>query len=364
MLEMPSIESPLADRPSAEAFAERTLQIVNDAALALMLSIGHRTRLFDVMAGRPDWSAADLAEAAGLSERYVREWLAALATGRIVEFDAGSERYSLPPAHAAYLTRAASPNNLAVTMQWIALLGSAEDAVVEAFAHGQGVPYSAYPRFHPVMAEESQQTVVEGLVPHILPLVPGLVGRLAGGIQVLDVACGSGRALLALAASFPKSQFTGIDMSAEAIQSAGDEARRRRLRNTQFIHGDAAELASGNEYDLVTAFDAIHDQARPGLVLQRIHDSLGPGGVLLMQDILGHTHVADNLAHPLAPFLYTISCLHCMSVSLAAGGPGLGAMWGREQAVSMLQSAGFEDVRVETLPHDPLNYYYVAVKPR
>lgn len=363
MLESPALET-VGEATARDAFVERTLQIVNDAALALMLSIGHRTRLFDVMATRPGWSAVDLAEAAGLSERYVREWLAALVTGAIVEFDGRTQRYSLPPDRAACLTRAASPNNLAVPMQWIAVLGTAEDAVVEAFSHGRGVPYSAYPRFHEVMAEESQQTVVQALTPHILPLVPDLVDRLATGVGALDIACGSGRAVLALARSFPRSHFTGIDMSAEAIAGAEDEAARLGLANARFIRGDAAELAAVNQYELITAFDAIHDQARPALVLERIHDALRPGGVLLMQDILGHTHLSDNLAHPLGPFLYTISCLHCMSVSLAAGGPGLGAMWGRERACAMLRDAGFEDVRVDTLPHDPVNYYYVAAKGR
>jgi hypothetical protein len=97
-------------------------------------------------------------------------------------------------------------------------------------------------------------------------------------------------------------------------------------------------------------------------VLERIHAALRPGGTFLMQDIAGHTHLADNREHPLGPFMYTISCMHCMSVSLAAGGPGLGAMWGRELAVEMLNAAGFKEVRVESLPHDPINYYYVAVR--
>jgi 2-polyprenyl-3-methyl-5-hydroxy-6-metoxy-1,4-benzoquinol methylase len=351
-----------SEKSAAEAFGERTLQIVNDAALALMLSVGHRTGLFDVMATRPSWSQGELADAAGLSERYVKEWLGAVATGGIVAFDAVTERYTLPAEHAVCLTRAASPNNVAVTAQWIAVLGAAEDAVVEAFTHGRGVPYSAYPRFHEVMAEESQQTVVDGLLPHILPLAPGIERKLDAGIDVLDVACGSGRAVLALARVFPESRFTGVDMSVEAITEADDRAAREGLRNARFVRADAADMSATGAYDLVTAFDAIHDQAQPARVLERIHAALRPGGVFLMQDILGHTHLADNLAHPLAPFLYTISCLHCMSVSLAAGGPGLGAMWGRERAVAMIQAAGFGDVRVESLPHDPLNYYYVAVR--
>jgi SAM-dependent methyltransferase len=351
-------------RPAGEQFSERTLQIVNDAALALMMSVGHRTGLFDAMSRLPPSTAAGIAQAARLNERYVREWLGAMVTGGIVRYDARAETYHLPAEHAACLTRAASPNNVAVTTQWIGVLGAAEDFVVEAFHHGRGVPYSAYRRFHEVMADESAQTVVDGLLAHILPLADGLIERLDAGIDVLDIACGSGRAALAMAEMFPHSRFTGIDISAEAIAAGRAEIERRAARNVTLVQADAAELWLEGTFQLVTAFDAIHDQARPKRVLERVYTALSGGGVFLMQDIAGRTRLADNLTNPLAPFSYTISCMHCMSVSLAAGGPGLGAMWGREQALEMLDAAGFKDVRVELLPHDPLNYYYVAHKSR
>ena len=351
------------DRSVSDAFAERTLQIINDGALALMMSIGHRTGLYDIMSCMPPATASQIAAAAGLSERYVREWLGAMVTGGIVTYDHAADAYTLPAEHAACLTRASSPNNVAVTAQWIGVLGAAEDTVVEAFTHGRGVPYGAYQRFHEVMAEESQQTVVDGLLPHILPLAGGVRRRLEVGIDVLDVACGSGRAMIALAQAYPSSLFTGVDLSPVAVASANADAERRCLRNVRFVQDDSAELSSDQTYDLITAFDAIHDQARPAQVLESIFRALRPGGTFLMQDIAGHTHVHDNRAHPLGPFLYTISCMHCMSVSLAAGGPGLGAMWGREQALEMLEAAGFRGVRVTALPHDPINIYYVASKP-
>jgi ubiquinone/menaquinone biosynthesis C-methylase UbiE len=113
---------------------------------------------------------------------------------------------------------------------------------------------------------------------------------------------------------------------------------------------------------LVTAFDAIHDQSNPEQLLKTIYKALTPGGTFLMKDIAASSNVENNMNHPIAPFLYTISCMHCMSVSLAGGGPGLGAMWGKEKALEMLKNAGFRDVRIEQLSHDIQNYYYITLK--
>ena len=125
---------------------------------------------------------------------------------------------------------------------------------------------------------------------------------------------------------------------------------------------DASELEHEERFHLITAFDAIHDQARPDAVLAAIARALRPDGVFLMQDIAGTSRVEEDVKHPLSPFLYTVSCMHCMTVSLAQGGRGLGAMWGREKATRMLEAAGFAKVEVRSLPHDPINQYYVARK--
>ncbi len=349
-------------KSKAEQFAEKMLGAINGSAVALMTSIGHRTELFDVMAALPPSTSARIAEAARLNERYVREWLGAMTTGGVVEYAPDDDTYSLPTEHAAFLTRAAVPNNLAVTAQFVSVLGTVEDKIVECFREGGGVPYAEFVRFHQVMAEESQQTVVAGLLDSILPLAPGLTEALRSGSDVLDVGCGSGRALIALAAGFPASRFNGYDFSAEAVGAAQREAERQGLRNVRFEARDVTRLGESERYDLVTAFDAIHDQAHPALVLQGIADALRPDGIFLMQDIRGSRHVEKNLDHPVAPFLYTISAMHCMTVSLAAGGEGLGTMWGEETAVEMLTAAGFKRVEVRQLAHDFMNNFYIARK--
>jgi 2-polyprenyl-3-methyl-5-hydroxy-6-metoxy-1,4-benzoquinol methylase len=350
------------DQAKADAFAQTMLQHLNGAALMLMTSIGHRTGLFDVMANIPAATSDELAETAGLSERYVREWLGAMVTGGIVSYDPATKQYALPPEHAAALTRRAGPGNVAMTTQFISVLGSVEDKVVDAFAHGKGVPYSAYQRFHEVMAEESAQTVLAALFDHILPLEPRLTALLEQGVAVADVGCGSGRAITMLAESYPRSHFTGFDLCEDVVANAQRQADQRGLKNVAFVQRDLTEFDAREEYEIITAFDAIHDQGQPATVLANVHRALKPGGIFLMQDIAGSSHVHHNIGRPLSPFIYTISCMHCMSVSLAQGGVGLGAAWGREKAEEMLRVAGFQSLRVETLDHDIMNNYYLAYK--
>jgi 2-polyprenyl-3-methyl-5-hydroxy-6-metoxy-1,4-benzoquinol methylase len=336
--------------------------LLNYGALTIMTSIGHRTGLFDAMNEMPPSTSAGIAKAAGLNERYVREWLGAMVTGGVVEYDPQKGTYHLPAEHAAWLTRKATPNNFAVSTQWLSIAGSVEDKIVECFQKGGGVPYEEFKRFNEVMSEESNQTVVVPLLDHLLPLVPGIKDRLSSGIEVLDVGCGSGFALVEMARTYPNSRFTGYDLMPEAIERGKARAEEHGLTNIAFLPKDVSKFDDRDRFDLITTFDAVHDQADPARVLSNIYEALKNDGIYFMQDIKGSSHVEKNMDNPLAPFLYTVSCTHCMTVSLAQGGKGLGAMWGRELACEMLRDAGFSEVDVKELPHDPINYYYIVRK--
>jgi 2-polyprenyl-3-methyl-5-hydroxy-6-metoxy-1,4-benzoquinol methylase len=353
------------DSAKAEAFLNRFLQALNNGALCLMTSVGHRTGLFDVLRDLPPATCEEIAQRSGLNERYVREWLGAMVTARVVEMDPSTARFRLPAEHAAFLTRPAAADNLAVFSQYIALLGAVEDEIVECFKKGGGVPYEKFPRFHAVMAEDSGQSVLAALESHILPLVPGLVESLTRGIRVLDLGCGSGRIMNRLATLFQASRFTGLDLSSEAIQTARNEAAGLGLRNIEFETADLSNFdrtAAPESFDLITTFDAVHDQSKPLNVLKGIHRALKPDGTYLMQDIKGSSLIHRNISHPIGTLLYTVSCMHCMTVSLAQGGEGLGAMWGEEKTREYLDRAGFRSVKTHELSHDIQNNWYVVKK--
>lgn len=355
-------ENPASSSETTEEFAQRMVGALDAASLALLVSIGHQTHLFDTMATLPPSTSTRIAEAAGLNERYVREWLGGVAAGRIVDYDPAAQTFSLPAHRAAVLTRTAGPDNLARVTQFIPLLGEVEQKVIACFHQGGGLSYAEYPRFHTLMAEQSGEVFDAALVDGILPMADGLPDRLRQGVDVADFGCGSGHAVNVMAKAFPASRFTGIDFSDEGLAAGRDEARRLGLTNASFLATDVAGYDAPESFDVITAFDAIHDQAHPGRVLANIHAALRPGGTFLMVDIKSSSEVGDNIGVPFAPYLYTVSTMHCMSVSLGLDGDGLGTCWGREVATTMLADAGFEDVAVREIDSDPINFYYVARK--
>lgn len=350
------------DMQEAKGFIETLAGHYNSAALTIMISIGHKTGLLDVLGRLPPATSAQIAEHAGLNERYVREWLAVLVTGRVVEYNPQSRHYWLPAERAATLTRSGVLKNFAVYAQFPPILGSAQNELIEHFRLGGGTHYHDYPGFHDYMAEASDQTIVSALEEVIIPMVPGLRQKLEAGIDVLDVGCGKGHAMTALAEMFPKSRFRGYDFSADAIEEGRRLVATAGVGNVKLEVFDMVNFAEINRYDLVTTFDAVHDQKHPQDLIRGIHASLRAGGTYLMQDIGGSADLEKNLEFPMASFLYAASCLHCMAISLGQGGDGLGTMWGWETAQTMLENAGFASIQKRVLEHDPLNVWFVSQK--
>lgn len=355
-------EDTVVDRDRSKQFMMRMMELLNGSAITQMISLGNRTGLFDAMAGMPPSTSARIADAAGLQERYVRELLNGLVTGGVVEYDADAATYLLPPEHSTFLVTSSGPRNLSNLAKMLFSQAGVEPKVAECFRTGGGVPYDEYPEFHGIQREVSGALHDAMLVDGVIPMIDGLPERLAAGIDVADIGCGAGHAVNLMAEAFPSSRFVGIDLSEQAVAMARDEASEMGLDNAEFRAVDVAGLDAEGEYDFITTFDAIHDQARPAEVLSGINRALKDDGTWLCVDIAGSSNVEQNLDQPMAPFFYAGSTMHCMTVSLAYDGEGLGAMWGEELAVQMFNDAGFGNVDVRTIPGDRVNNYYVCTK--
>ncbi|WP_454810255.1 class I SAM-dependent methyltransferase [Paenarthrobacter nitroguajacolicus] len=346
---------------AAEAVQQATgrlIGILNDSSIALLVVVGHQTGLFETLSALPAASCRLIADASGLNERYVREWLGGMTSAGFVDYQPDSGTYLLRPEFVPVVTGAGT-ENLARTLQYVPLMGEVAPKIVHAFRTGGGTSYEDYPRFHHIMASESAAVNDASLLETILPLTDCLEA-LRSGISVADIGCGEGHALSLLGSTFPASTFTGYDFSAEALATAAAEASGLGLSNVRFELQDVSWLDISEAFVLVTAFDAIHDQAHPAQVLKNIHAALKPGGTFLMVDINASSRLEENLGLPWAAFLYTISTFHCMAVSLGQGGDGLGTVWGKERATDMLREAGFRTLEVKELEEDPFNAYFIA----
>jgi SAM-dependent methyltransferase len=326
------------------AFLEHLKAAYRGAALTQMIELGSRHGLFDALATGPKTSTA-LAENTGLDERQLREWLGAVTVGQITSYDPSSGEYTLPQEHMVWVTGSRHTNITPIAGMLNGLSQRIPD-VADAFRHGAGVPYEQYrPHFTCSM-----------------DVVAGLVESLQVGVRVADVGCGTGHCVNLMAEAFPRSTFVGFDFSEEAIALARSEAASMGLTNARFEVADAATVAHRAErFDVVFAFDAIHDQADPAGVLAAIHSSLDTGGRFVMLDINASSDLSDNIAEPGNVILYAMSVMHCMQVSLAGGGPGLGTVWGHQLATSMLTDAGFTSIERFDLEGDPTNCLYASL---
>ena len=295
-------------------------------------------------------------------QRDVREWLGGLASAGIINYEAQSQTYTLPAHHAAALTRAGGVKNVAKVAQHVAVLGGVEQKIIDCFRNGGGLPYSEFPRFHAVRAEEARDLVDASLVDEILPLVEGLTEQLTTGVDVADFGCGSGHAINVIAQAFPSQPV-------HRPRLCRTRSRRGTCRGCapRCVERDIPDPGprGARRCGRVRRHHRVRRGARSSPASSRarnIHRGLRSGGTLLMGDIKASSHLEENIQMPLAPLFYTISTMHCMTVSLASGGTGLGTMWGQQLATSMLADAGFTDVEVREVETDPFNIYYIAVK--
>jgi SAM-dependent methyltransferase len=346
------------DKAKRERFVKQVMDYVTGASLTGMIYIGDRVGLFKALAGAGPLSVTETARKAGLQERYVREWLSAMAAAGVVTYDADSERFTFPEEHAAILADENSPSFLGGFFQTAPAMLTVAPRVADAFAKGGGVPFSDYGGDLVAGIDRSNRAQFQyHLVKRWLPTIPEVIARLETGARVADVGCGSGYPSILMAQAFPRSRFYGFDVSEESLERARADARNKGVaERVEFQRVSATALPETPKFDFITSFDAIHDMVDPRGAVRAIRRALADDGTYMMMEVKGGETLTENL-NPLGALMYSMSTLHCLTVSLAHGGEGIGTLMGERKARELAEEAGFTRFRRLPIEH-AMNVFY------
>jgi 2-polyprenyl-3-methyl-5-hydroxy-6-metoxy-1,4-benzoquinol methylase len=326
----------------------------------LHVYLGHRLGLYRVLAKAGTVTSAELAEKAGISERYAREWLEEQAVAGILTVDAG-HRFGLPAGHADVLTDADSPNFLAPLPLGIVSVAAVMPELMEAFRTGAGVPYEAYGAdMRSNIADGNRTGFLNLLGTQWFPAVPELDARLRSepAAQVADIGCGTGWSSIGIAKAYPKVTVHGLDIDAASIEQANRNAVTTGLADrVRFELRDAADPNLAGAFDVVTAFETIHDMANPVGALRAMRGLVRGGGFVLIAD----EKVAEEFTAPgdeLERFMYGWSAVHCLPVGMVEpGSAGTGTVMRPSRLRQYARDAGFEDVEVLPVNADFWRFY-------
>lgn len=330
------------DKERIKAFADRVFGDMASTMSAGMAYVGVKTGLFRTMAGKPPMTAADLASAAKLQPRYVEEWLSGMASAGYLEYDAAARTFRLPDEHAFLLASEGTDHFVGGLYLMAPVLLRVAPKVADAFEKGGGVRFEDFgPDAVVGLDVMNSGTYEHRLAGYWMKSLPQVVAALEAGGRALDVGCGVGRISIALAKAFPKAEIVGIDPDAESIRQAQAAAQAAGLGSRiRFAAQSTREASAGDGFDLVTAFDCIHDFAEPRRTLSEIRALLKPEGTLFISEPRASDRLEENF-NPVATMYYGFSLFHCMTQSLANGGPGLGTCMGPARLQALLQEAGF-----------------------
>lgn len=351
--------SATVDASRVEAFLGQLIGDWKGLFASIMTVLGDRLGLFRALSSSGPATSAQLAEATGCHERYVREWGNGLVAAGYLQHDAAARTYALTPEAALVLADESTPMGLSGAYENLGAMLRELDAVSDAFRRGGGVPIGQFGEdLFRGTSRMSASWHDHLLVQQWIPLVPSLAERLEAGIGVLDVGCGRGRALIRLATEYPASRFVGIDVHPPNLDAARAAAAAAGVSDR--VRFDAADAAAGlgGPHDLITTFDVVHDAADPEALLRAIRAAMAPDAEYLMLEINSGPDVESNVG-PLGTMRYGLSLLYCMTTSLAAGGAGLGTCGMPEPVVrAMAAATGFSSVERPEI-HNPFNTLYV-----
>jgi SAM-dependent methyltransferase len=354
------MEDDMAELEKANALA-RQVGVDFGAALTVALAfIGDRLGIFKAMAEAGPLTSARLAERTGLNERYLREWASTMAAAGYVDYRPADQTFELNPAQARVLASDRTLFSMVGAFQYAVACYRQIPKLAEAFRNGGGVPFADFGSDIVEAIERMFQAGYENWVAQQwIPAVPDILARLTAGGEAAEVGCGAGQCIVPVALAFPNSRFYGFDVDAPSIGRARIKAARADLGERLQFHQVAAEnLPFTKHFDLVMAFNCIHDMAHPRRALKGIRRALKPDGALMWSEADASDRLEENL-NSRGRSYYAASTMHCMTVSLAGGGEGLGVVVGEARAREMALEAGFS--RFERLPiENPFHQIFLA----
>jgi 2-polyprenyl-3-methyl-5-hydroxy-6-metoxy-1,4-benzoquinol methylase len=335
------------NRAPAAAIA-RQVGIDFGASLTVALAyIGDRLGVFKLMASGESMTSRQIAERTGLNERYIREWASTMAAAGYIEYKPADVSFRMNPAQAMVLAQEDNTFFTGGAFQYAVACYRQIGKLMDAFRSGGGVPFTD---FGPEIVEAIERLFHAGYEAWVaeewIPAVPGLRATLDGGAEVAEVGCGAGQCIVPVAAVYPNSRFTGYDVDAASIALACAKAIKAGVADRLVFEQVAAEkIVSADRFDLVMAFNCIHDMAQPRAALAGIHRALKPGGIFLWSEAQAADQLEENFT-PVGRTMYGASTIHCMTVSLAQGGEGLGSVISGKLARELGREAGFSEFEI------------------
>lgn len=342
MTEFSSLPAP----SEVEAFIGQVVSDLSAAFSGVMVNVGRKLGLYRAMADLGACTSVTLAEATGIRERYVREWLANQAAGGYVAYDPEKQTYALPPAQAMVLALEQSPIFMASAFEVAASFWLDEDQIVETFRSGEGLGWHAHNHRLFCGTESFFRTGYRAhLVSEWLPALDGVVERLKRGAQVADIGCGHGASTIAMAQAFPRSSFIGLDYHDASIVTARLRAAEQGVTGNIAFEVKTATEFDGHDFDLICFMDCLHDLGDPVGALARCRKALKTDGKVLLVEPYAGDQLEDNL-NPIGRMYYAASAMACTPNSLSQEvGLGLGAQAGEERLRKVAGEAGFSNLR-------------------
>lgn len=347
------------DEEKVRAFAAKMFVDLGGASSVALALAGDRLGLWKGMAGAGPLTPADLAARTSTAERYVREWLCAMAAAEYVTYDAASRRFTLPDEHVPVLADESTPATVLGGLQSISVFFKDEAKLVDAFRSGKGVAWGDH---HPDLFQGTERFFRPGYQAHLvaewIPALDGVDAKLRRGARVADVACGHGVTTLLMAKAYPGSTFVGFDFHAPSIERARRLAAEEGLADRVSFEVATAKTFPGSGYDLVSIFDSLHDMGDPVGAAAHIRQALAPDGTWLLVEPFAHDRIEDNL-NPIGRIFYAASSFICTPASLSQEvGLGLGAQAGEARLRDVVTQGGFGHFRRAT--ETPFNLVFEA----